>query len=93
MEEESGAISKLGEFALGNLLQEIGIESEAGMDRLGLGPRGSTATAALDRDQIYNERYEDDDDEELRDMGRESLAEQAEADRRQAEQKATRKGR
>lgn len=88
MEEESGAISKLGEFALGNLLQEIGIESEAGMDRLGLGPRGATATAALDRDQIYNERYEDDDDEELRDMGRESLAEQAEADRRQAEQKA-----
>lgn len=62
MEDESGAISQLGSLALGNLLQDLGIEAEAGIDRLGLGPKPSTA---IDRDAIYNEQYEDDDDDDL----------------------------
>lgn len=61
MEDESSAIGQLGSLALGNLLQEIGIDSEVGVDRVGLGPKPS----ALDKDAIYNERYEDDEDDEL----------------------------
>ncbi|PWN19512.1 hypothetical protein BCV69DRAFT_290836 [Microstroma glucosiphilum] len=73
MEDESGAISQLGSLALGNLLQEIGIDSEAGMDRLGLAPKqpSSSAASALGKDQIYNEKYEDDDDDDLMRMGKE----------------------
>lgn len=75
MEDETSAVSQLGSLALGNLLQEIGVESEAGMDRLGLGPRPS----AVSRDQIYNDQFEDDDDEELRGMAGGQQAEEEDA--------------
>ncbi|CAO1633899.1 unnamed protein product [Parajaminaea phylloscopi] len=85
MEDESNAVSQLGSLALGNLLQEIGVESEAGMDRLGLGPKASSSLA---RDQIYNERFEDDDDDELQLMG---TAREDEDDVRLREQEEERK--
>lgn len=87
MEDESNAVSQLGSLALGNLLQEIGVESEAGMDRLGLGPKASSSLA---RDQIYNDRFEDDDDDELQMMAanRDDLGdEEAEQTRRQEEER------
>ncbi|CAO1633841.1 unnamed protein product [Sympodiomycopsis kandeliae] len=65
MADESSAISQLGSLALGNLLQEIGIDAEAGIDRLGLGPKPSAAAASIDKDAIYNDQYEDDEDDEL----------------------------
>ncbi|CAO1632126.1 unnamed protein product [Jaminaea pallidilutea] len=70
MDDESSAVSQLGSLALGNLLQEIGVHSgEDGMDRLGIGGSGSkTSQSALGREQIYNEKYEDDDDDELNRM-------------------------
>lgn len=83
MEEESSAITQLGSLALGNLLSEIGIEAEAGMDRVGLGTRNS----AVSRDQIYNEQFEDDDDEELRGMTAGGEEEDEEAKQRAAQEK------
>ncbi|KAK0551567.1 hypothetical protein OC845_002147 [Tilletia horrida] len=60
---EDGAVRELDSLALGNILAELGVDdgrSTDGLRQIGLGTdRGSTN---LDRDQIYNDRYADDDD-------------------------------
>lgn len=59
MEDEGGAISQLGNLALGNLLNDLGVNaSQVGSV---VGGTASSRAQILEQDQIYNDRYEDDD--------------------------------
>ncbi|MCO5588229.1 hypothetical protein L7F22_042184 [Adiantum nelumboides] len=61
MDDDNGAITQLGDLALGNLLTELGVEANnADVSRL-VGGAKSRPTQLLEQDQIYNERYADDD--------------------------------
>jgi hypothetical protein len=60
MEDEGGAISQLGNLALGNLLTDLGVTSNAShVSGVVGGP--SSKSQILEQDQIYNDRFEDDD--------------------------------
>ena len=62
MDDDNGAITQLGDLALGNLLTELGVEANnADVSRLVGGNAKSRPTQLLEQDQIYNERYADDD--------------------------------
>ncbi|KAK0529093.1 hypothetical protein OC842_004351 [Tilletia horrida] len=57
---EDGAVRELDSLALGNVLAELGIDD--GRDSRGLRQMGLASDRNLDRDQIYNDKYADDDD-------------------------------
>lgn len=62
MEDEGGAISQLGNLALGNLLTNLGVSSDASnVHSVVGGAQQPTSHQLLEQDQIYNDRYEDDD--------------------------------
>ncbi|UZJ53338.1 hypothetical protein CBS101457_002658 [Exobasidium rhododendri] len=63
MEDEGSAISQLGNLALGNLLTDLGVSSNANnvSTFVGGSKNGPKSEQMLEQDQIYNDRYEDDD--------------------------------
>jgi hypothetical protein len=61
MEDERGAISQLGDLALGNLLNDLGVSSHPSQVGSVVGGAASSKSQILEQDQIYNDRYEDDD--------------------------------
>ncbi|KAL9938832.1 hypothetical protein V8E36_002551 [Tilletia maclaganii] len=61
---EDGAVRELDGLALGNVLAELGIDdgrTSQGLSRLGLA--SDRTGSSLDRDQIYNDRFADDESE------------------------------
>lgn len=70
MEDEGGAISQLGDLALGNILTDLGIASDgSNVPHLVSGGQGQSkaarASQLFERDQIYNDRFEDDEDADV----------------------------
>lgn len=88
MEDEGGAISQLGNLALGTLLTDLGISSHAShVSTVVGGGFTSKSQQQLEQDQIYNERYED-DDFDMRELPDESVDETYEDDAEAARSRA-----
>jgi hypothetical protein len=58
MEDKRGAVGQLGNLALGTLLSDLGVEDSAGRSRV---HQVDSSGPHLERDQIYSERFVDDD--------------------------------